>query len=59
MPAAAAIHLARVAEKEGAPRGIRVNALAPGGADTPIWNEMPFFSDLLREQGSRDAGYTL
>lgn len=52
---AAAIHLARVAAKEGAPRGIRVNAVAPGGVDTPIWDNVPFFNDLVREQGSRDA----
>ena len=52
---AAAIHLARVAAKEGAPRGIRVNAIAPGGVDTPIWDDVPFFNDLAREQGSRDA----
>ncbi|WP_296677623.1 SDR family oxidoreductase [Novosphingobium sp.] len=52
---AAAIHLARVAAKEGAPRGIRVNAIAPGGVDTPMWDSTPMFADLVREHGSRSG----
>ncbi|MEZ5710755.1 MAG: SDR family oxidoreductase [Blastomonas sp.] len=49
------VQLGRVAAKEGAPSRIRVNCLAPGGVDTPIWDDMPFFADLVRERGSRDA----
>lgn len=52
---AAVIQLARVAAKEVAPEGIRVNAIAPGGVDTPIWDGMPFFEDLVASKGSRDA----
>lgn len=52
---AAVSQLARVAAKEGAARRIRVNAIAPGGVDTPIWDAMPFFVDLVREKGGRDA----
>lgn len=52
---AAVIQLARVAAKEAAPGGIRVNAIAPGGVDTPIWDGMPFFEDLVASEGSRDA----
>lgn len=53
---AGVIQLARVAAKECAPRGIRVNAVAPGGVDTPIWDQTPFFTDLVREHGGdRDA----
>jgi len=37
---AAAIHLARIAAAEAAPRRIRVNAIAPGGVDTAIWDQM-------------------
>lgn len=48
---AGVIQLARVAAKECAPRGIRVNAIAPGGVDTPIWDQTPFFTDLVREHG--------
>jgi NAD(P)-dependent dehydrogenase (short-subunit alcohol dehydrogenase family) len=50
------IQLARVAAKEGAARGIRVNVIAPGGVDTPIWDQAPFFRDLVgRHGGDRDA----
>lgn len=52
---AAVIQLARVAAKESAAAGIRVNAIAPGGVDTPIWDEMPFFRELVAEQGGRPA----
>ena len=53
---AGVMQLARVAAKECAPRGIRVNAIAPGGVDTPIWDQTPFFNDLLREHGgNREA----
>ena len=52
---AALIQLAKVAAKEAAPRGIRVNAIAPGGVDTPIWDELPFFQGLVAETGSRAA----
>ena len=54
---AGVIQLARVAAKEGAEAGIRVNAIAPGGVETPIWSDMPFFTDLVRETGSEDAAY--
>lgn len=52
---AAVIQLARVAAKEVAPEGIRVNAIAPGGVDTPIWDSMPFFEELVASEGSREA----
>ena len=52
---AAVIQLAKVAAKESAPRGIRVNAIAPGGVDTPIWDELDFFKGLVAQTGSRDA----
>lgn len=53
---AALIQLAKVAAKEGAPQGLRVNAIAPGGVDTPIWDQTPFFRDLVEQHGGdRDA----
>ena len=55
---AAVMQLAKVAAKEAAPDGIRVNAIAPGGVDTPIWDHMPFFEQLVASEGSRDAAMT-
>lgn len=52
---AGVIQLAKVAAKEGAPRGIRVNAIAPGGVDTTIWDSLPFFQDLIAQHGGDRA----
>jgi NAD(P)-dependent dehydrogenase (short-subunit alcohol dehydrogenase family) len=56
---AAIMQLAKVAAKEGASRGVRVNSIAPGGVDTPIWDQTPFFRDLVQQhQGDRRAAMT-
>lgn len=55
---AAAMQLAKVAAKEGAADRIRVNAVLPGGVETPIWREMAFFQDLVAEHGSEAAAFT-
>src|ERR1041384_8185100 len=44
---AAVIHLARIAAREGGPDRIRVNAIAPGGVETPIWTNLEFFQTLI------------
>ncbi len=54
---AAVIQLARIAAKEGAPDGIRVNAVAPGGVETPIWTGLPMFEELVKQQGSEEAAF--
>ncbi len=54
---AALLQLARVAAKEGAARGVRVNAVLPGGVETPIWHGMAFFDDLVAETGSEQAAF--
>jgi NAD(P)-dependent dehydrogenase (short-subunit alcohol dehydrogenase family) len=54
---AAVIHLARIAAKEGAASGIRVNAIAPGGVETPIWNKVPFFEQMVQSMGSEQAAF--
>ena len=56
---AAAVQLAKVAAKEGAPDRIRVNAILPGGVETPIWREMPFFQDLIAQHGSEAAAFAV
>jgi NAD(P)-dependent dehydrogenase (short-subunit alcohol dehydrogenase family) len=53
---AAIIQLAKVAAKECAARSVRVNAIAPGGVDTPIWDGVPFFQQLVEQHaGDRAA----
>jgi 2-keto-3-deoxy-L-fuconate dehydrogenase len=54
---AAVIHLARIAAKEGGPDRIRVNSIAPGGVETPIWANVPFFTDLVKSSGSEQAAF--
>lgn len=53
---AGVIQLMRVAAKEAAPRNVRVNVIAPGGVETPIWDAVPMFADRSREIG-RDAAF--
>lgn len=52
---AGVIHLARVAAKEGAASRIRVNSIAPGGVATPIWYNVPNFSDQAAAEGEEAA----
>ena len=54
---AAVIHLARIAAKEAAADGIRVNTIAPGGVETPIWGALPFFQELVKSSGSEEAAF--
>jgi NAD(P)-dependent dehydrogenase (short-subunit alcohol dehydrogenase family) len=54
---AGVLQLARVAAKEGASEGIRVNAILPGGVETPMWRSVPFFQDLVNETGGERAAF--
>jgi NAD(P)-dependent dehydrogenase (short-subunit alcohol dehydrogenase family) len=54
---AALIQLARIAALEAAPRGIRVNAISPGGVETPIFREHAFFGALVEQTGSERAAF--
>jgi len=53
---AAAAHLAKVAAKEGAARRLRVNAILPGGVDTPIWTGMSFEALQAMAEASTPLG---
>ena len=54
---AAVIQLARVAAKECAAEKIRVNAIAPGGVETPIWRDAPFFQSLVASEGGERQAF--
>ena len=54
---AALLHLARIAALEAAPRGIRVNALSPGGVETPLFRSHDFFDGLVRQTGSERGAF--
>lgn len=49
------MQLARVAAKELAPRRVRVNCIAPGGVDTPIWDQTSFFQAMVADHGGDRA----
>ncbi len=53
---AALIHLTKVAAREAAPRRVRVNAIAPAGVETPVWDAVPMFADRAAKIG-RDAAF--
>mgnify|MGYP001367917176 FL=1 len=49
------LQVVRAAAKEGAHNLVRVNAIALGGMDAPLWREAPLFQDLARETGGERA----
>lgn len=51
------LQLMRVAAREGAFDNIRVNAVAPGGVETPMWRNVPMFQDMVRDLGSERAAF--
>lgn len=51
------LQVMRAASREAAHSNVRINAIAPGGGDTPMWNDMPWFQDLVRETGNENAAF--
>lgn len=54
---AAALHLMKIAAKECAVDGIRINAIAPAGVTTPIWRSEAFFNELVAKSGGESAAF--
>lgn len=54
---AALIHLAKIAALEAASRKIRVNAISPGGVETPLFHDADFFKGLVAQTGSERAAF--
>ena len=54
-PKAGLTQFMRVAAQEATPGIVRVNAIAPGGVDTPQWANMPWFQDLVTEHDGEAA----
>lgn len=52
---AAVAHMARIAALENAEHNIRVNAIAPGGVDTAIWESSQDFLDAVEQMGREAA----
>lgn len=52
---AGVVHLAKIAAAEHLVDRIRVNAIAPGRVDTPIWTKTASFRQLAADLGSREA----
>lgn len=48
---------AKAVALECAAEGIRVNTVVPAGVVTPMWESMPFFEDLKREQGGEEGAW--
>ena len=54
---AALLQLARWRRKKAQPRGVRVNAILPGGVQTPIWREIPVLSRDDRRTRIGSSGF--
>ena len=54
---AALIQLAKIAALEAAPRRIRVNAISPGGVETPLFRDQAFFGTLVEQTGSERGAF--
>ncbi|OYW46745.1 MAG: hypothetical protein B7Z36_04140 [Novosphingobium sp. 12-63-9] len=51
---AAISHMAAIGGREGGSNNIRVNAIAPGGVDTAIWDSTDYLAQEIERLGSRE-----
>ena len=49
--------LVKTAALELKPRGIRVNAVSPAGVVTPMWQNVPFWRDLVEKHGGEEGAW--
>jgi 2-keto-3-deoxy-L-fuconate dehydrogenase len=56
-PKAGLLHLMRLAAQEADPLPIRINAIAQGAGDAPLWTALPSFRDLAGEGGDARAAF--
>ncbi len=54
---AALLHLTRVAAREGVAQHIRVNAICPGGVETPLWRQNAWWDKLVASKGGEAAAF--
>lgn len=51
------LQVVRAAAQEAAQHNVRINAVAPGGPGTPMWTDLPWFQDVVREAGNEQAAF--
>jgi 2-keto-3-deoxy-L-fuconate dehydrogenase len=51
------LEVVRAAAQEGGANNVRINAIAPGGPETPMWAKMPLFQDLVKEAGNEQGAF--
>jgi 2-keto-3-deoxy-L-fuconate dehydrogenase len=56
-PKAGLLHLIQMAAQQAAPHPIRVNAIAQGAGDAPLWTALPSFQKLAQDGGGARGAF--